>query len=106
MVYGERRTPFKLHTVTVHVCTCYHIDYSNFKLTNQVARNVGSIFHSHLVSRILYIVVHHCPLVLGSIGMLVANVLNGHCHFLHCSLKCVTCQYNNFIYIIRTMSCY
>ena len=28
------------------------LDYSNFKLTNQVARNAGSIFHSHLVSGI------------------------------------------------------
>ena len=28
------------------------LDYGNFKLTNQVARNAGSIFHSHLVSGI------------------------------------------------------
>ena len=29
-----------------------YLDYGNFKLTNQVARNAGSIFHSHLVSGI------------------------------------------------------
>ena len=29
-----------------------YLDYGNFKLTNQVARNEGSIFHSHLVSGI------------------------------------------------------
>ena len=28
------------------------LDYGNIKLTNQVARNAGSIFHSHLVSGI------------------------------------------------------
>ena len=28
------------------------LDYNNFKLTNQVARNAGSIFRSHLVSGI------------------------------------------------------
>ena len=31
---------------------CLTLDYGNFKLTNQVVRNAGSIFHSHLVSRI------------------------------------------------------
>ena len=53
-----------------------YLDYGNFKLTNQVARNAGSIFHSHLVSGI-----YSWPLApsSGFIGTLVANGLNGHC---------------------------
>ena len=53
-----------------------YLDYGNFKLTNQVARNSGSIFHSHLITGSI---VGRWPLVLGSIGTLVANGLNGHC---------------------------
>ena len=30
----------------------HYLDYGNFKLINQVARNAGPIFHSHLVSGI------------------------------------------------------
>ena len=51
------------------------LDYGNFKLTNQVARNEGSIFHSHLVSGSI---VGRWPLVAGSIGTLFASGLNGH----------------------------
>ena len=62
---------FLLHVQRFHACAHYiGLHYSNFKLTNQVARNKGSIFHSHLVSR---------TLVPGSVDTLVASRLNGHC---------------------------
>ena len=38
--------------VAANIHCCVSLDYGNFKLTNQVARNAGSIFHSHLVSGI------------------------------------------------------
>ena len=52
------------------------LDYSNFKLTNQVARNAGLFF---IVTSLAGSIVGHWPIVLGSIGTLVANSLNGHC---------------------------
>ena len=53
-----------------------HLDYGNFKLTNQVARNEGSIFHSRLAEGSI---VGRWPLVARSIETLVASGLNGHC---------------------------
>ena len=39
------------HNAIKHLSSVYS-DYGNFKWTNQVERNEGSIFHSHLVSGI------------------------------------------------------
>ena len=53
-----------------------YLDYGNFKLTNQVVRNTGSIF---IVTSLEGSIVGRWPLVPGSIGTLVASSLNGHC---------------------------
>ena len=50
-----------------------YLDYGNFKLTNQVARNEGSIF---IVTSLAGSIVGCRAL---STGTLVASGLNGHC---------------------------
>ena len=61
---------------TIYMEGYWCLDYGNFKSTDRVARIVGSIFYSYLISDIYSWLQAPSTRI---IGVLVASSLNGHC---------------------------